>query len=63
MPDPNIGERVTAEFRTELFNLFNRVQFALPNRTATSAANSTFGVITSQANTPRVMQFSLRLRF
>jgi len=33
------------EFRTEFYNLFNRVQFGLPNLVATSAANSTFELI------------------
>ena len=58
-----IRERFTVEFRTEFYNLFNRVRFGNPNLVATSAANSTFGVITSQANTPRVLQFALRLRY
>jgi hypothetical protein len=58
-----IRERFTLEFRTEFYNLFNRVRFGNPNLVATSAANSTFGVITSQANTPRVLQFALRVRY
>jgi hypothetical protein len=58
-----IRERLNLEFRTEFYNLFNRVQFNSPNLVATSAANSTFGVITSQRNTPRVLQFALRLRY
>ena len=49
------------EFRGELFNVFNRVVFGGP------AANinnpSTFGTIGSQANTPRVIQFALKLLF
>jgi hypothetical protein len=57
-------ERLGLEFRTEFYNLFNRVQFGSPNLVATTAANSTFGGnITRQANTPRVLQFALRLRF
>ena len=58
-----IGERFNLEFRTEFFNLFNRVLFGNPNLVATTAANATFGVISSQANTPRVVQLSLRLRY
>ena len=46
------------QFRTEFFNLFNRVQFGNPN---VSAGNPSFGVISSQANTPRLVQFALRL--
>ena len=58
-----ITERVNLEFRAEVFNIFNRVQFGQPNTTATTAANSTFGVITTQANSPRQIQFALRLKF
>jgi hypothetical protein len=55
-----ITERINLQFRTEFFNLFNRVQFAPPN---TTVGNSAFGIVTSQANTPRLIQFALRLSF
>jgi hypothetical protein len=58
-----ITERFNMEFRVEAFNLFNRVQFGPPGTAATTNANSTFGVISSQANTPRLIQLALRLRF
>jgi Carboxypeptidase regulatory-like domain len=58
-----ITERFNLEFRTEAFNLFNRVQFAPPNLVDTTAANSTFGVISAQLNQPRLIQLALRLRF
>ena len=58
-----INERFNLEFRGEIFNLFNRVQFGQPNRTATTSATSTFGQITSQLNDPRLVQFALRLRY
>jgi hypothetical protein len=58
-----ITERYNLEFRLEAFNLFNRVKFSNPNTGATTAANSTFGWITSQANTPRLLQLALRLRY
>jgi hypothetical protein len=58
-----ITERFNLEFRAEAFNLFNRVQFGPPNTAATTNANSTFGVISSQANTSRLIQLGLRLRF
>jgi hypothetical protein len=58
-----ITERFNIEFRAEAFNLFNRVQFGQPNLTYTTAANSTFGVISSQLNQPRLMQMALRLRY
>jgi len=58
-----INERFNLEFRSEFFNLFNRVQFGQPNRVATTASNSTFGQITTQYNDPRLIQLALRLRF
>jgi hypothetical protein len=56
-----IREDMNLEFRAEAFNLFNRVQFAAPSTDVNSPA--TFGVVTSQANRPRIMQFALRLAF
>jgi hypothetical protein len=58
-----ITERFNLEFRAEIFNLFNRVQFGTPDRTFTTNANSTFGRITTQANNPRLIQLALRLAF
>jgi hypothetical protein len=58
-----ITERYNLEFRLETFNLFNRVKFSNPNLVASTAANATFGRITSQANTPRLLQLALRFRF
>jgi TonB dependent receptor len=58
-----ITERYSLEFRGEVFNLFNRVQFAMPNRAATTAANSTFGQITATANDPRLIQLAVRFKF
>jgi hypothetical protein len=55
-----ITERVKLQFRTEFFNLFNRVQFAVPGRTL---GTSTFGVVSAQLNQPRLVQFALRLTF
>ncbi|MEO8593726.1 MAG: carboxypeptidase regulatory-like domain-containing protein [Candidatus Solibacter sp.] len=59
----SITERVNMEFRLEAFNATNRVKFSNPNTAATTAANGTFGVISSQANSPRLLQMALRLRF
>lgn len=53
-------ENVHVQFRAEFFNLFNRVQFDGPN---TSVTSPDFGVITSQANSPRQIQFALKLLF
>jgi len=58
-----LTERFNLEFRAEVFNIFNRVQFGTPDRTFTTNANSTFGRITTQANTPRLIQMALRLQF
>lgn len=53
----NITERIRSQFRAEFFNALNRVQFGSPNTTVNSNA---FGVITSQANAPRQIQFGLK---
>ena len=57
------------QFRTEFFNAFNRVQFGLPNgsccnNVALGAVNNTnFGVVNSQLNNPRLIQFALKFLF
>lgn len=53
-------DKVDLQFRAEFFNIFNRVQFGYPGQ-ALGASN--FGVITSQLNNPRLVQFALRLTF
>ena len=58
-----LTERFNLEFRTEIFNLFNRVQFGLPNTVVTTAANPTTGFVTAQVNQPRLVQLALRLAF
>ncbi len=58
-----LTERYGLEFRLETFNLFNRVKFSNPGTGVTTAATTTFGRITNQANTPRLLQLALRLRF
>lgn len=55
-----ITERVGMQFRTEIFNLFNRVRFAYPG---TALGNPQFGVVSGQLNDPRLIQFALRLLF
>jgi hypothetical protein len=55
-----ITERVGLQFRTEIFNLFNRVQFNPPG---VQQGNPQFGVISGQYNDPRLIQFALRLLF
>jgi hypothetical protein len=53
-------ERLTVQFHAEAFNAFNRVQFGAPNQVLSSGQ---FGVISTQANTPRQIQFALKLLF
>jgi hypothetical protein len=55
-----ITERFNGEFRAEFFNAFNRPQLGGPNTTFNGGS---FGVITSQANAPRIIQFGLKLNF
>lgn len=55
-----IGETMNVEFRTELFNLFNRVRFGNPNTSSTSGA---FGLVGGQGNPPRQIQFGLKFNF
>ena len=60
-----VKEQLNFQFRAEVFNLANRVQFGPPNTTyqAPNTANIQFGAVTSQINLPRVYQFSLRANF
>lgn len=61
-PDGRFG----VQFRTEFFNLFNRTQFGYPNTGCCKppiGSNSSFGVVSSQANFPRLVQFALRFVF
>lgn len=55
-----ITESVGLQFRLELFNTFNRVQFGPPNITQGSPL---FGTVNSQLNDPRLVQLAMRLMF
>lgn len=57
--DTRVSERVSVQFRAEAFNTINNVNFNLPDHTVTDTA---FGQITS-AQSPRILQFALKLRF
>ena len=64
-----ITEKYGLEFRAEAYNALNHANFGLPGLpgaslgTADITSPSEFGVITTLANDPREMQFSLRLDF
>jgi hypothetical protein len=54
------AERFGVQFRAEFFNLFNRPQFGAP---ATTVGVSNFGLVSTQINNPRLIQFALRFMF
>jgi hypothetical protein len=58
-------ERLGFEFRVEVFNLFNRKQFAPPSTTCCTTNNGNFGVVTSTdpGTNPRLIQFASKLFF
>lgn len=58
--DTYVGEGVHLEFRAEIFNLFNRVQFGPPG---TEQNVGTFGIVSSVIGNPRQVQLALRLKY
>jgi hypothetical protein len=48
------------QFRTEFFNTFNRVQFGPPG---SALGGGNFGVVSSQLNSPRLIQLALKFLF
>ena len=54
-----VREKLKAQFRVELFNVFNHTNFGYPNVTAD---NAQFGTISSALD-PRQSQFALKLSF
>ena len=55
-----ITERTNVQFRAEIFNIFNRKQFAQPDA---SLGDATFGEVLADNNQPRLVQFALRVNF
>jgi hypothetical protein len=51
-------EKLTIQFRATAFNFLNAPQFAGPN-----VSNVSFGAVSATANTPRQIQFGLKLLF
>jgi hypothetical protein len=54
----SLRERLRLDFRAEAFNVFNRVVFGGPQ---TNLNSNTFGIISSQGNSPRQMQGGIKL--
>ena len=59
---------MSLQFRAEFFNLFNHPQFWLTGDGSNGdmqnfSAKSSFGLVNSTVNNPRVMQFALKLKF
>ena len=63
MKDTKIRERLTLQFRAEIFNLLSRANFNLPNAVVftPSGVSPTAGAITSTSTTARQVQFALKL--
>ncbi len=61
--DTAIRERLSLQFRAEIFNLLNRANFNTPNGVAftPSGVSPTAGAITSTSTTSRQIQFGLKL--
>jgi hypothetical protein len=55
-----VWEKSSLQFRTEFFNLTNTPKFALP---VNDQAAPSFGVISSAASNPRILQFALKFLF
>jgi hypothetical protein len=56
----NLSEKANVEFRLEVFNVFNKANFNIPELDITS---SNFGQITRTISNPRLMQFALKINF
>ena len=58
-----VSERLTVQFRAEIFNLLNRANFNTPNLIVftPTGVSGTAGAITSTSTTSRQVQFALKL--
>jgi len=65
MKNTAIGERLSLQFRAEIFNLLNRANFNTPNlivfTPSSTLPSGTAGAITSTSTTARQVQFGLKL--
>jgi hypothetical protein len=60
MKNTRIGDRWIVQFRAEAFNIINHPQFGPPD---TGLGDGTTGVVSSQVNNPRELQFALKVLF
>jgi hypothetical protein len=60
-----VAEKMTLQFRAEVFNLLNHANFGPPNATVFSggAISASAGLITTTATTSRQIQFGVKLIF
>lgn len=58
-----VKDRVTAIFRVDAFNVFNHIAPGNPKVCIDCSISSGAGAITSMANTPRQLQFALRVLY
>ncbi len=56
----SLYERLSLTVSADFLNLTNHTQFGAPNTTVTSTS---FGQLTSQVNSPRIIQFNTRIEF
>jgi hypothetical protein len=60
----SLSERLSLQFRSEFFNVFNRANFNIPNpvvfTSAVGGSSPTAGVITATSTTSRQIQFGLK---
>ena len=63
LKDTTLHERMTLQFRAEIFNLLNRANFNTPNLIVftPTGLSGTAGAITSTSTTSRQVQFALKL--
>jgi hypothetical protein len=67
--DTRITERLTAQFRADMFDILNHANFAQPNRVVSTAPGNSFGQITAtrfpvgDAGSSRQIQLAMKLIF
>jgi len=62
MKDTRLSERLSLQFRAEIYNLLNRANFNTPNPVAfTPSLSPTAGLVTATSTPSRQMQFGLKL--